>query len=151
VIFSFASPIDFISSEEAVSRLEFRGASRLGDCSQGTPTNLITPDSTGSASSVDRACGKRTPVRLAASLRPTKIDAGTGRIVIGRLLPECQGIAVLGIGLRRLARVRQQLAEIHKVASAFQVVRQPPGLVERPGLKGRYELALVDDAKLKSE
>jgi hypothetical protein len=38
-----------------------------------------------------------------------------------------------------------------QVAAGFQVVGQALGLVERPGLEGREELALVDQAVLKRE
>ena len=38
-----------------------------------------------------------------------------------------------------------------QIAPSFQVVGQAPGLVERPGLKGGHELALVDDPVLKGE
>ena len=38
-----------------------------------------------------------------------------------------------------------------EVAAGFQVVGQAPGLVERPGLEGGHELALVDEAVLKGE
>ncbi len=38
-----------------------------------------------------------------------------------------------------------------EVAAGFEVVGQAPGLFERPGLKGRHELDLVDDAILKRE
>jgi len=38
-----------------------------------------------------------------------------------------------------------------QVAAGFQVVRQAVRLVERPGLEGSHELALVDDARLERE
>ena len=38
-----------------------------------------------------------------------------------------------------------------EVAAGFQVVGQAPGLVERPGLEGGHELALVDEPVLERE
>ena len=38
-----------------------------------------------------------------------------------------------------------------QVAAGFQVVGQGPGLVERPGVKRRDKLALVDEAVLERE
>ncbi len=41
--------------------------------------------------------------------------------------------------------------DARQVASSFQVVGQALRLVQRPGLEGGHELALVDDAVLQSE
>ncbi len=39
-------------------------------------------------------------------------EFGDGGVVVGQLLPECQRLAVLGLRLRRLARLPQQDAEV---------------------------------------
>ncbi len=57
------------------------------------------------------------------AIRQVAAEFGDGGVVGGQLLPERQRLAELGLRLRRLARVRQQVAEV--VVAPRQAVRNP--------------------------
>ena len=60
-------------------------------------------------------------------------------------------VAAVGFQVNLGQRFQQRPPGAGQVAAGFQVVGQAPGLVERPGLEGGHELALVDDPVLKRE
>ena len=60
-------------------------------------------------------------------------------------------VAAVGFEVDLGQRLQQRPLGGGQVAAGFQVVGQAPGLVERPGLEGGHELALVDDPVLEGE
>ena len=60
-------------------------------------------------------------------------------------------VAAVGFQVNRGQRLQQRPLGGGQVAAGFQVVGQAPGLVERPGLEGGHELALVDEPVLERE
>ena len=60
-------------------------------------------------------------------------------------------VAAVGFQVNLGQRLQQRPLGAGQVAAGFQVVGQAPGLVERPGLEGGHELALVDEPVLKRE